>query len=265
MKTRRNPRRKKKRKTNKKTTRERQRGGQKGGGGQNLTRRPPVENSFRPPSPRYVLPPPYSISLSKSLRNAQNFPSADLLRNPFSEGLEKWFSDRPSSRGFAFRYVLPPPLALPRTIKQGLRKDREFNICELSGPVLRDTARLSQRYPPYCALCDFWCLNMANWVRYPLPFLSVSPLESMRSGGAIPPQQKGYLSDTCAIPYGKQAKCVRYPPSAILSRKGVGPQSSPRGRQSKMPWVKRLGWHVCRRELTPKNAYPRPSISGNLP
>ena len=29
---------------------------------------------------------------------------------------------------------------------------------------------------------------MANWVRYPLPpFLSVSPLEGMRSGGAIPP------------------------------------------------------------------------------
>ena len=35
----------------------------------------------------------------------------------------------------------------------------------------------------------------------PPPFLSVSPLESMRSGGAIPPLQKGYLSDTGAIPY----------------------------------------------------------------
>ena len=33
----------------------------------------------------------------------------------------------------------------------------------------------------------------------PPPFLSVSPLESMRSGGAI--SKKGYLSDTCAIPY----------------------------------------------------------------
>ena len=30
----------------------------------------------------------------------------------------------------------------------------------------------------------------------PFPFLSLSPLESMRSGGAIPPPQKGYLSDT---------------------------------------------------------------------
>ena len=48
----------------------------------------------------------------------------------------------------------------------------------------------------------------------PPPFLSVSPLESMRSGGAIPPPQKGYLSDTGAIPYENncQAKWVRYPP-----------------------------------------------------
>ena len=39
----------------------------------------------------------------------------------------------------------------------------------------------------------------------PPPFLSVSPLESMRSGGAKPPAQKGYLSDTCAIPYENKA------------------------------------------------------------
>ena len=39
-------------------------------------------------------------------------------------------------------------------------------------------------------------------------FLSVSPLESMRSGGAIPPPQKGYLSDTGAIPCeNKQNAC----------------------------------------------------------
>ena len=57
----------------------------------------------------------------------------------------------------------------------------------LSGPVLRDTA-----IPPYCALWGFWCLNMANWVPYPVPiFLSVSPW-SMRSRGAIPlPPQRG--------------------------------------------------------------------------
>ena len=39
----------------------------------------------------------------------------------------------------------------------------------------------------------------------PSPFLSISPLESMRSGGAIPPPQRGYLSDTCAIPCENKA------------------------------------------------------------
>ena len=55
----------------------------------------------------------------------------------------------------------------------------------------------------------------------PPPFLSVSPLESMQSGGAIPPPQKGYLSDTCAIPYENRASWCDTPPSAILSRKGI--------------------------------------------
>ena len=56
----------------------------------------------------------------------------------------------------------------------------------------------------------------------PPPFLSISLLESMRSGGADAPlPQKGYLSDTGAIPFKKQGKWVRYPPSAIRSRKGI--------------------------------------------
>ena len=70
---------------------------------------------------------------------------------------------------------------------------------------------------PYCAIprdylsdtpllraMGFWRL-MANWVRIPPPpFLSASPVESMRSGGAIPAQQ-GYLSDTGAISYENKA------------------------------------------------------------
>ena len=52
----------------------------------------------------------------------------------------------------------------------------------------------------------------------PPPFLSVSPLESMRSGGAIPAPQKGYLSDTCAIPYENKANGCD-PPTAMLSRR----------------------------------------------
>ena len=36
-----------------------------------------------------------------------------------------------------------------------------------------------------------------------------------------PPPQKGYLSDTCAIPYENKANGCDTPPSAILSRKGI--------------------------------------------
>ena len=62
----------------------------------------------------------------------------------------------------------------------------------LSGPILCDTARPSQRSPSVARYGVFWRLNMPNWARYPLPlFLSVSPLESMRSGGAMPPHKRG--------------------------------------------------------------------------
>ena len=107
------------------------------------------------------------------------------------------------------------------SIPAGLLSSTRLELSALSGPVLCDTARLSRRYPPI-ALWGFWCLNMTNRVRYPPPpFLSVSPLESMRSGGAIPPSQKGYLSDTRAIPYEKTRQMGAIPPSAILSRKGI--------------------------------------------
>ena len=52
------------------------------------------------------------------------------------------------------------------------------------------------------------------------PFLSLSPLESMRSGGAIPPTEKGYLSDACAIPHEKRLNGCDAP-SGIRSRKGI--------------------------------------------
>ena len=84
---------------------------------------------------------------------------------------------------------------------------------ELSGPILRDTARLSQRYPPSQRAVGFLVSQHANWVRCPLPlFWAFPPLESMRSGGARPPPTtKGgsqlYLRDAL----WKQGKSVRYP------------------------------------------------------
>ena len=49
----------------------------------------------------------------------------------------------------------------------------------------------------------------------PPPFLSISSLETMQGGGAIPHPPKGYLSDTCAIPYESKANgcdCSIIPP-----------------------------------------------------
>ena len=54
----------------------------------------------------------------------------------------------------------------------------------------------------------------------PSPFLSVSPLESMRSGGAIPPPplKKRYLSDTRAIPYENKANGCDTPLCDTISK-----------------------------------------------
>ena len=87
---------------------------------------------------------------------------------------------------------------------------------------------------PYCAIprdylsdtpllraMGFWCLNMTNWVRYPLPLsLRISPLESMRSGGAIPPLKRGISAILARYPM-KTRRTGAIPPSAILSRRGI--------------------------------------------
>ena len=116
-------------------------GGEKKRGGQNLTRRPPTENGFRPPSPQYVLPPPpYAISLSKSLRNSQNFPQLTSSETVFG-GSRKMVFDGPSSRGFAFRYVLPPPLALPRPGRPIAWHETSHQVAQRTSKSASATAR----------------------------------------------------------------------------------------------------------------------------
>ena len=103
----------------------------------------------------------------------------------------------------------------------------------LSGPVLRDTARLSQRYPP---IARYGVFGVSTWpigCDTPPPSLSVSSLERMRSGGAIPTPTTGvsqrYLRDTLR----NKAKCVRHPPLryylerilCILGVSRIGPLS----------------------------------------
>ena len=55
----------------------------------------------------------------------------------------------------------------------------------------------------------------------PPPFLCISPLESMQSGGAIPPPLKRGISAILARYPMKTRQIGAIPPSAILSRKGI--------------------------------------------
>ena len=85
--------------------------------------------------------------------------------------------------------------------KKQKHQGNKGGLFSLSGPVLRDTASLSQRYPHIARHGVFGVSTWPIGCNTPSPFSERSPLESMRSGGAIPPPppQKGYLSDTRAI------------------------------------------------------------------
>ena len=95
-----------------------------------------------------------------------------------------------------------------------------LSLSVLSGPVLRDTARLSQRYPP---IARYGVFGVSTWpigCDTPSPFSEHFPFESMQSGGAIPPLKRGFS----AIPARYRMKTRQMgaiPPSAILSRKGI--------------------------------------------
>ena len=89
---------------------------------------------------------------------------------------------------------------------------------ELSGPVLRDTARLSQRYPP---IARYGVLGVSTW---PIgcdtlsPFSEHFPLGEHAKWRCDTPPQKGYLSDTCAIPYEKKANGCDTPLCDTISK-----------------------------------------------
>ena len=99
---------------------------------------------------------------------------------------------------------------------------RGVNGWHLSGPVSRDTARLSQRYPP---IARYGVFGVSTWpigCDTPSPFLSVSPLESICEVEVRyppPPQEKGYLSDTCAIPYENKANGCDTPLCDTISKR----------------------------------------------
>ena len=84
---------------------------------------------------------------------------------------------------------------------------------------------------PYCAIpqdylsdtpllraMGFWCLNMANWVRYPLPlFAAFPPWRACEVEVRYPPLKR-YLSDTGAIPYENKANGCDTPLCDTISK-----------------------------------------------
>ena len=93
-----------------------------------------------------------------------------------------------------------------------------FSVLRLSGPILRDTARLSQRYPP---IARYGVFGVSTWpigCDTPSPFSERFPLGEHAKWRRDTPPQKGYLSDTCAIPYENKANGCDTPLCDTISK-----------------------------------------------
>ena len=96
-----------------------------------------MENGF------YVLPPPKSISLSKSPRNSQNFPQPTSSEMAFG-GSRKAVSDGPSSRGFAFGTFCPPHFSSSQEIPSDTKLLLTKNYFEI---IIFEKLRMSYVIP----------------------------------------------------------------------------------------------------------------------
>ena len=90
----------------------------------------------------------------------------------------------------------------------------------LSGPVLRDTARLSRRYPP---IARYGVLGVSTWqigCDTPSPFSERLPLGEHAKWRCDTPPSKGYISAILARYPMKTRQMGAIPTSAILISKG---------------------------------------------
>ena len=104
----------------------------------------------------------------------------------------------------------------------------------------------------------------------PPPFLSVSPLEHMRTRGAIPPLKRGISAILPRYPM-KTRQMGAIPPSAILSRKGIaryggvsriGPLSARFCRLRLINCWSTLNQYIA--NYRPHKKLQEPSLSGRL-
>ena len=95
-----------------------------------------------------------------------------------------------------------------------------MSMSDLSGPILRDTARLSQRYPP---IARYGVFDVSTWpigCDTPSPFLSIPPWRACEVEVRYPPLKRGISAILARCPM-KTRQMGAIPPSAILSRKGI--------------------------------------------
>ena len=91
-------------------------------------------------------------------------------------------------------------------------------LSALSGPVLRDTARLSQRYPP---IARYGVFGVSTWpigCDTPSLFSERFPLWEHTKWRCDTPPQKGYLSDTCAKTFENKANGCDTPLCDTISK-----------------------------------------------
>ena len=113
----------------------------------------------------------------------------------------------------------------PKCLKMALLGPQKMQQFQgLSGPVLRDTARLSQRYPPSLRAMGFSVSQHGQMGAIPpLPlFGAFPPLESIRQVQVrYPPLRRGISAILARYPMKTRQMGGAIPPSAILSRKGI--------------------------------------------
>ena len=110
----------------------------------------------------------------------------------------------------------------PSAPQLGVQCTSAFPNHNLSGPVSRDTARLSQRYPP---IARYGVFGVSTWpigCDTPSPFSERFPCGEHAKWRCDttrgPPPQKGYLSDTGAIPYENKANGCDTPLCDTISK-----------------------------------------------
>ena len=152
------------------------------------------EKSGKPPG---LETPRFSFSQDTPLLCAMGFFGGPIWLDDRGVGQRKWLEEVPRRTSLA-------PLASPCFVLCFIGVETEGLLdCQGRAGII-SIVRWNLR--PVIFGVDLWHLNMANWVRYPLSLFWVfPPWRTCEAEVRCPPPQKGYLSDTGAIPYESKA------------------------------------------------------------